>query len=127
VVKPFELPRLILGLPAMPARTAPAAAQRNERWGPVGPNDLRTPKRSRRAGERMLERAQAERAVPERDARSAAAERSADAQAKCVKALQKRLDEGRIEAARRRMERCRRRQDVSGQANQTVEREAALP
>ncbi|TFI56723.1 hypothetical protein E2493_18775 [Sphingomonas parva] len=91
---------------------APAEAmQRDERWGAVGPGELRSPKQARRAGERMLERAQADRAVPERDARRGAARSSADAQAKCLAAVQKRLEQGRDEAARKRMERCRRRAD----------------
>jgi hypothetical protein len=113
VVKPFKLPFLI-ALLSIPAWAVPAAAQRNDGWGPVGPGDLRTPKRARHAGERMLERAQAERAVPERDARDGAATGSADAQARCARVVQKRLAEGRTEAARRKMESCRRRQDVPG-------------
>ena len=93
--------------------TTPAAAwppgQRDGGWSGGRPGESRESRHARRAGERMLERAQEERAVPERDARFRAAESSADAQARCAAAVQKRLAQGREQAARRKQESCRRR------------------
>ena len=102
---------LALALSALLATTSAAASpgQRDGGWSARGPGESRDSRHARRAGERIFERAQADRAVPERDARSGAAEGSADAQARCAAAVQRRLAQGREQAARRKQESCRRR------------------
>ena len=100
---------LAIALPATTPANAAPPPQRDGGWSAGGGGESRAARRARRAREDMLDRAEADRAVPERDARSRAAESSADAQARCAAVVQRRLAEGREQAAKRKQASCRRR------------------
>ena len=111
----FALLVVSFALLATPA-SAESPPQRDGGWSAETGDEPRRVRRARREGARMLEQALADRAVPERDARSGAAVGSADAQAKCAAAVQKRIAQGRTDAARRKLESCRRRHGGEPQA-----------
>lgn len=111
-MRPCSLVLACLALVATTAAAASPPGQRDGGWSASGPRESREARQARRARERMLDRVQEERDVPERDARVRAAESSADAQARCAAAVQRRLAQGREQAARRKQESCRRRHGV---------------
>jgi hypothetical protein len=105
-------PHIMMALGALAAAGA-AAAQTppgaSDSWRGRSGDGGYGSRHARREREAIVDRAQADRARLEQDARLGAASSSSDAQANCAAAVNKRLASGRTEAAKRKLESCRRR------------------